>query len=313
MTTPTKAAAKRAPAKAVAGKQDSPVQKMDTRQPEVDVPKMLERLAEKPMNIHEAVLRVMEMVGAVRKTQLHDAPGAKFNFRGVDQVVNAVQPAFLACGVTIKPKLIKKDLRFSVPIGGQQKPASWAEVEMRYTLTARDGSFVEWEMAGAAMDSGDKALGKACSVAYRIAMLQGLCIPTDEPDPDDRQPSLEDDGYQTHGRGQNAPQRGSESQQEPDYRQPDPAVVQANAIRGYTLRVVTELGWTAELLLKRWSDDHADDYLKSTDLDVLKEFGRAVKEEATVDKAMEEEQATQNVINGLGGTVVEDESEVADV
>ena len=34
------------------------------------------------------------------------------------------------------------------------------------------------------MDVGDKGTPKAMSVAYRIVLLQMLCIPTDEPDPD---------------------------------------------------------------------------------------------------------------------------------
>ena len=34
------------------------------------------------------------------------------------------------------------------------------------------------------MDSGDKATPKAMSVAFRIALLQALALPTDEPDPD---------------------------------------------------------------------------------------------------------------------------------
>ena len=34
------------------------------------------------------------------------------------------------------------------------------------------------------VDSGDKATAKAMSVAFRTALLQALCLPTDEPDPD---------------------------------------------------------------------------------------------------------------------------------
>ena len=37
---------------------------------------------------------------------------------------------------------------------------------------------------GESMDAGDKGTPKAMSVALRIALLQALCIPTDEPDPD---------------------------------------------------------------------------------------------------------------------------------
>ena len=39
-------------------------------------------------------------------------------------------------------------------------------------------------MPGESMDFGDKGAPKAMSVAYRIALLQTLCIPTDDPDPD---------------------------------------------------------------------------------------------------------------------------------
>ena len=34
------------------------------------------------------------------------------------------------------------------------------------------------------MDGGDKATAKAMSVAFRIALLQALALPTSEPDPD---------------------------------------------------------------------------------------------------------------------------------
>ena len=38
--------------------------------------------------------------------------------------------------------------------------------------------------AGQASDSGDKAVPKAMSVAYRTVLLQALCIPAGDPDPD---------------------------------------------------------------------------------------------------------------------------------
>jgi hypothetical protein len=44
---------------------------------------------------------------------------------------------------------------------------------------------------GEASDAGDKSTPKAMSVAYRTFLLQSLCLPTDEPDPDS----------ETHDRG----------------------------------------------------------------------------------------------------------------
>lgn len=44
--------------------------------------------------------------------------------------------------------------------------------------------FITCITQGEAFDSGDKATAKAHSVAFRTAMLQTLCLPTDEKDPD---------------------------------------------------------------------------------------------------------------------------------
>jgi hypothetical protein len=55
---------------------------------------------------------------------------------------------------------------------------------MRFTLYAADGSSVDTEAIGEAMDSGDKGMNKAMSYAYKYAMLQLLCIPTEAIDGD---------------------------------------------------------------------------------------------------------------------------------
>ena len=130
------------------------------------------------LNIHDAILAVMEHVGAVGKTGFN--PQGNFNFRGVDAVVNAVYPALLLYGVSIAPQLVQHSTS-EVAVGKNRTPMSWAEVVICYTLTAPDGSSVQWIAPGAAMDSGDKAVSKACSVAYRTALLQGLCLPTTDP------------------------------------------------------------------------------------------------------------------------------------
>ena len=57
--------------------------------------------------------------------------------------------------------------------------------KVRFTFYAEDGSSVHCVTVGEAMDSGDKALPKAQSIAMKYAMFQTFCIPTEEmPDPD---------------------------------------------------------------------------------------------------------------------------------
>ena len=57
-------------------------------------------------------------------------------------------------------------------------------VKVRYTVYGPAGDTLVGVTAGESMDSGDKGTAKAMSVAFRVFLLQSLCLPTDEPDPD---------------------------------------------------------------------------------------------------------------------------------
>jgi hypothetical protein len=57
-------------------------------------------------------------------------------------------------------------------------------VTVTFRFYGPDGNYIEAQACGEASDAGDKAIPKAHSVAYRTMLLQALCIPTDEADPD---------------------------------------------------------------------------------------------------------------------------------
>ena len=57
-------------------------------------------------------------------------------------------------------------------------------VTVNYSVFGDEGDPIHGMVAAEAFDSGDKATAKAMSVAYRTFLLQLLCLPTDEPDPD---------------------------------------------------------------------------------------------------------------------------------
>lgn len=58
-------------------------------------------------------------------------------------------------------------------------------MKVKYTFYAEDGTSVTATVTGEGMDSGDKSLNKAMSIAFKYACFQVFCIPTEEMvDPD---------------------------------------------------------------------------------------------------------------------------------
>jgi hypothetical protein len=133
-----------------------------------------------PANIYTALAAVMRDVSHVAKLDVNQHQ--RFNFRGIDAVMNAAGPAFRAHGVICTPHVEHATYETVQTSGG--KPSTACRVLVTYTFHAPDGSSLAARVTGEAWDAGDKATPKAMSVAYRTALLQALCLPTDEPDPD---------------------------------------------------------------------------------------------------------------------------------
>jgi hypothetical protein len=132
------------------------------------------------MKIHEAMAAVMGDVRAVAKTDRNESQ--KWNFRGVDAVVNAVGPAMRKHGVVLIPTVLEHDVS-SIATSGNKTMRS-VVVSVRYVFIGPEGDQLEAVSVGEAFDSGDKATAKAMSVALRTCLLQSLLLPTDDPDPD---------------------------------------------------------------------------------------------------------------------------------
>lgn len=135
--------------------------------------------------IYPALIEAMQHVGAVAKLgeykESRDGP-VQYRFRGVDAVVNAAGPAFRKAGVIPVPTILTAERQPGMTKNGGPKMTT--VIRVRYTFYATDGSSIALEVEGEANDTSDKGTGKAFSVAYRIALLQLLAIPTDDPDPD---------------------------------------------------------------------------------------------------------------------------------
>ena len=133
------------------------------------------------MNIYQALNAVMNDVQGVGKHDRNSQAG--FNFRGIDAVTNAVGPALRKHGVIVAPEVL--DYQYGTVVVGQKRTEmGHARLLIAFTWYGPEGDSIRSVAAGEAFDSGDKATAKAHSVAFRTAMLQTLCLPTDEPDPD---------------------------------------------------------------------------------------------------------------------------------
>lgn len=156
---------------------------------------------------------VMEEVRELGKNQRNRHQG--FNFRGIDDVLNVVGPALRKHGVTVVPVKAEVEREDYTTSKGAQMRGAHSSVTFR--VYGPDGSFFDGQVCGEASDSGDKATPKAMSVALRTFLLQALCLPTDEQDPDaeshERAPAQQRQGAAQPGPSANAPTAQQTSEQ----------------------------------------------------------------------------------------------------
>lgn len=135
----------------------------------------------KLMNIYQSIAAVMGEIGAVGKTSKNQQQG--FMYRGIDAVMNALQPALIKYGVFVVPEILEQTREERVNAKGTTLIYSICKI--KYTFFAEDGSSVCAIVIGEGMDTGDKATNKAMSIAFKYACFQVFCIPTEEMvDPD---------------------------------------------------------------------------------------------------------------------------------
>lgn len=131
--------------------------------------------------IYQAISGVMADIGAIGKDKKNAQQG--FKYRGVDDVMNALQPVMVQHRLFVVPEII--DQRREERQTSRGGNLIYSVCTVRYTFYAKDGSSVQCVVIGEGMDSGDKATNKAMSIAFKYACFQVFCIPTEEmKDPD---------------------------------------------------------------------------------------------------------------------------------
>lgn len=126
--------------------------------------------------IYKAISTVMEDIGIVGKDSTNKQQGYKF--RGIDAVMNALNPALVKNKVFVVPEVLEQRREERSSRGGGVLIYSICKI--KYTFFTVDGSSVCAIVIGEGMDSGDKATNKAMSIAFKYACFQVFCIPTEE-------------------------------------------------------------------------------------------------------------------------------------
>jgi len=209
-----------------------------------------------PPSVHCAWTAVMRDVLAVGKTGVAKMPGSgSFRFRGVDAVVDAVGPALREHGVIVVPHSVKQ-----VAVNEYESKSGARMVnrivKVVWRMYGPRGDYFTAESFGESSDSGDKSMSKALSVAYRVVLLQSLCIPTGDRDPDEF----------VHERASSDVDHA--------------ALEAANEARGELLTKTSGYGWTADKLIARWRKDYGSELLELTDIATIVAFGDALVDEA---------------------------------
>jgi hypothetical protein len=132
--------------------------------------------------IYQALAQVMRNVSAIAKLGRNTAQG--FAFRGIDQVYDALHGPLAEAGVFIVPEIMSIERsEVATRNGGTM---SHVVVTIKYHFIGPAGDEVVAVVAGEAADSGDKAISKAMSMAFKYAAFQVFSIPLGEKDADEQ-------------------------------------------------------------------------------------------------------------------------------
>lgn len=129
--------------------------------------------------VYKAIAAVQ---GALASTGIaknrRNTQGTGYNFRGIDDVYNALSPLLAEHGLCILPRMLTREVVERSTSKGTAMFYVTVEAEFDFVAVA-DGSMHTVRTFGEAFDTGDKATNKAMSAAYKYAAFQAFAIPTE--------------------------------------------------------------------------------------------------------------------------------------
>ena len=119
----------------------------------------------------------------IPKSHSNDAEG--YEYRSIDDVLNRLAPLLAKHRLCVLPRVLRRRVVERRGDGGATLIAVELKVAFDF-ISADDGSRHTVKVFAESLDSGDKATAKAMAAAFKIAMIQSLCIPVPGNDDADR-------------------------------------------------------------------------------------------------------------------------------
>lgn len=126
--------------------------------------------------IYEKISAIMAELEAIPKSRENKSQG--YNFRGIDEMYNALHPLFAKHKVFFTSRIINSRREERATKSGGVMIHTILLV--RFKAFTTDGSYIISEVEGEGSDTGDKSTNKAMSSAYKYLLMQLLMIPTKE-------------------------------------------------------------------------------------------------------------------------------------
>lgn len=121
-----------------------------------------------PQAIYGAMHAIMNDIGAIGKDGRNEFQ--KYSFRGIAQVVDALQP------LLVKHRVIMIPQYGGLQLHTQDKGFTATCTLQLGFISVEDGSNMFFAAVGQGADSGDKAANKAMTAAFKYALCHGLAI-----------------------------------------------------------------------------------------------------------------------------------------
>jgi len=235
--------------------------------------------------IHAAIMAVMSEIGAIEKKKKNEQQN--FMFRGVGDAMAACQPLFVKHGLYLRPLSVRiDDTKENLDRDGKPRGTHSRQIIVYRATCAEDGSYVDSEATGEAIDFADKCAGKVASISFKTLIFQMFCIPDHNPenDPDSQSPGLEGQG-KGEAKGKAEPKAEPKSDTKPKEqakasaeKKPSPLkmLVAKLALAG-KVEAADVLGWMTKQLkhevkaTKDLKDDEIETLTKTVD-EILKEM-----------------------------------------
>lgn len=131
-------------------------------------------------NIQQSLVMAMREIAAkgIGKNSKASTGGASYAYRGIDAAMSEMSPVLVNAGITVTPRY--SELSLSERVRGAPADGKYSRcvtLKGTFTFAAEDGSSVTAEAYGESIDTGDKAVIKAQTVAFRTVLFQQFIVP----------------------------------------------------------------------------------------------------------------------------------------